>query len=162
MYKDSDPLFIPESWDPSNTDNFIEIDNNSKRSYVSLGDEGEWRGKGRGGLSLGADDPAPHEFGHLVGLKDRYTDGKGADPGWSGNIMAESAMSGKPDQRNIDGIVGGAINSYNRQIGRYENAKNGIGDRRANNSLKRTQGYRDYIKGNHTYRTKIDTAFPDN
>ena len=35
----SDPFIIPESWDPKNRDNFIEVGTGDKRSYVEGGDE---------------------------------------------------------------------------------------------------------------------------
>lgn len=131
------PMIIPESWNPSNTDNFIEVSNSTTRSHVTLGDEGEWRGQGRGGASLAADDPAPHELGHLLGLKDRYSDSGGTDPGWSGNIMGDSA-TGNVDQRNINGVVGDSVKDLNKAV------KNGF------NST------------TNEYKTKIDVAFPSN
>jgi len=104
----NDPTIIPESWNPNNRDNFIEIGSSLKevgRSFVQGGDEGEWRGVGRNGMSLSQDDPAAHEFGHLMGLGDRYTDGKGADSGWGGNVMGKPAGKGKVEQKNINGIL---------------------------------------------------------
>lgn len=48
-----------------------------------------------------------HEYGHLIGLKDRYRDRvEGGctvsvpEPGWEGNIMAQ--RGGRVEQRNID------------------------------------------------------------
>ena len=78
----NDPWIIPESWNPSNRDNFIEVGAGDKRSYVVGGDEGEWRNQGRQGMSLSQDDPAPHELGHLLGLGDKYTDKNGPNKGW--------------------------------------------------------------------------------
>ena len=52
------PLIIPESWNPNNRDNFIEVGaslNEIERSFVIGGDEGEWRGVGRNGMSLSED-----------------------------------------------------------------------------------------------------------
>jgi RHS repeat-associated protein len=133
----SSPFIIPESWDPYNTDNFIEVSASTDRSKVTLGDEGEWRSQGRGGATLAADDPAPHEFGHLLGLDDRYTDKKGPDPGWLGNIMANS-ITGTVEQKNINGIVGDSVKELNKAT------KNGF----------------DATK--NEYKTKIDIAFPSN
>lgn len=107
----NDPTIIPESWDSSNRDNFIEIQEGSSRSYVTGGDEGVWRSEGRNGRSLADDDPAPHEFGHLLGLDDRYTDKNGADAGWENNIMGNS-RTGKVEQRNIYAILGDAMKAY--------------------------------------------------
>lgn len=112
----NDPFIIPESWNPNNRENFVEVGATLKdvdRSYVQGGDEGQWRGTGRGGKPLAADDPAPHEFGHLLGLDDRYTDKKGPNKGWEKNIMGDS-QSGNVEQRNIDGIVGDAVKGYNK------------------------------------------------
>ena len=116
LYQDkekSSPVLIPQSWNPFNRDNFIEVTDDDSRSYVKKGDEGTRRSHGRNGKSLAQDDPAPHEVGHLLGLGDRYTDENGVDPGWEGNIMGDS---GDVDQRNIDGILKDAMNKYNEWI----------------------------------------------
>ena len=116
LYQDkekSSPVLIPQSWNPFNRDNFIEVTDDDSWSYVKKGDEGTWRSHGRNGKSLAQDDPAPHEVGHLLGLGDRYTDENGVDPGWEGNIMGDS---GDVDQRNIDGILKDAMNKYNEWI----------------------------------------------
>lgn len=107
----NDPYIIEESWNPNNRDNFVEIGAADKRSYVTGGDEGEWRSQGRNGLTLAQDDPAPHEVGHLLGLDDRYTDKDGPNKGWENNIMG-SSQKGKVEQRNIDGILGDAMKAY--------------------------------------------------
>lgn len=75
------------------------------------GDEGEWRSQGRNGSNLSNDDPAPHEVGHLLGLKDRYSDKGGADKGWETNIMGDS-QKGSVEQKNIDGILKDAMKAY--------------------------------------------------
>ncbi|KAA5535570.1 RHS repeat-associated core domain-containing protein [Flavobacterium baculatum] len=111
----SNPLVIPQSWDPDNMDNFIEVGatlDEVGRSYVSGGDEGVWRGMGRNGKSLADDDAAPHEFAHLLGLDDRYSDEGGAYKGWENNIMG-NAIDGNVDQRNIDSIVKDGVNRVN-------------------------------------------------
>ncbi|OOB81721.1 hypothetical protein BZL53_13295 [Flavobacterium columnare] len=107
----NDPAIIPESWNPNNRDNFIEVGAGVARSYVTGGDEGEWRSQGRNGNTLAQDDPAPHEVGHLLGLDDRYTDGNGPDKGWGNNIMGDS-KNGKVEQRNVDGILQDAMKAY--------------------------------------------------
>ena len=74
-------------------------------------------------------DAAPHEFAHLLGLKDRYAEyytkdmfGRkiiGSEPftGWEGNIMGE--RDGKVDQRNINAIFNGrGIGNLNNYIKR--------------------------------------------
>jgi len=78
--------------------NFIEV-GNTDRSYVSAGkaNNGSWRDN--------EPDPAPHEFGHLIGLDDRYSDSSGVQSGWEGNIMAEPAMRGTVEQKNINSLI---------------------------------------------------------
>jgi RHS repeat-associated protein len=48
-----------------------------------------------------------HEAGHIMGLKDRYANKKGADKGWENNIMA--GRTKKPDVRNIEQILKSTI-----------------------------------------------------
>lgn len=123
---------------PFSTDNFIEIDKNNARSYVRGGDEGQWRGNGRNGLALGQDDPAPHEFGHMIGLTDRYSR-SGANTGWTGNIMAEPAMQGIVQQKNIDAVLSHIISRYNSSFTKWAN---------------------DNFGTNKQYNTKIDESNP--
>jgi RHS repeat-associated protein len=110
----NNPLVVPESWNPNNRDNFVEVGASLSevgRSFVSGGDEGEWRGVGRNGMSLSKDDPAPHEFGHILGLDDRYDDKNGAFKGWEKNIMGDS-QNGNVEHRNVQSIVGDAMKAY--------------------------------------------------
>jgi hypothetical protein len=86
--------------------NYIKADASTPRSEVVAGFMGEWRAKGRDDNTLAKDNPAAHEFGHLLGFNDRYTDSGGAMKGWKGNIMAEPAMHGVVQRRNIDAITG--------------------------------------------------------
>lgn len=106
------PFVIPGASNPFSTDNYIEVDRNATRSFVRGGDEGVWRGAGRGGKSLADDNPAAHEAGHLIGLDDRYSDGSGANPGWEGNIMGEGAGQGVVEQRNIDAVLDNSLEDY--------------------------------------------------
>lgn len=104
------PGFFSNKNNSFNRDNFIEIGANATdvaRSYVRSGDEGKWRGYGT--------DPSSHEFGHLIGLKDRYTDASGADLSWAGNIMAEPAGAGIVEQKNIDALAAPLVKSFNYQ-----------------------------------------------
>jgi hypothetical protein len=121
LYKEQHPMIIPDAWRPYSTDNFIEVtDSAEATSFVRGGDEGTWRGRGRNGVSLADDDPAPHEFGHLLGLQDRYDDLHGdrlrSNPNeakrWAGNIMREPAMAGRVEQRNINNAVGDALDRF--------------------------------------------------
>lgn len=115
-----------------------EIDSNNARSYVRGGDEGQWRANGRGGLTLAQDDPAPHEFGHLIGLTDRYSS-SGANAGWTGNIMAEPAMKGIVEQKNIDAVLSHIVSKYNSSFTKWLN---------------------DNVGSNNQYNSKIDESNP--
>ena len=106
------PLIIPDSWNPFSRKNYVEVGSTPDdiaRSYVKGGDEGKWRGYGS--------DPSSHEYGHIIGLDDKYTDKEGAIKGWEGNIMAEPAGQGQVEQKNIDAIM-------NQIFKRYEKAGN--------------------------------------
>ena len=46
----------------------------------------------------------PHEFGHILGLHDRYH-GNNSDPGWERNIMAEPAGKGEVQKKNMDSLL---------------------------------------------------------
>jgi RHS repeat-associated protein len=150
-----DPFVIPESWNPSNTENFIEVGDDVGRSYVMGGDEGSWRSKGRGDLSLAEDDSAPHEFGHLLGLADRYNK-KGPKAGWEGNIMAEPAMAGAVEQRNIDAIVAPILKEFN-DAKQMDAALTEAGPRAVGRLgfVPVNGAYQEYKKTG-TYKTKID------
>ncbi|MBN2788266.1 MAG: hypothetical protein JXQ69_08095, partial [Paludibacteraceae bacterium] len=110
----NNPTFIPDSWNPISTNNYIEIgatQEDVSRSYVKGGDEGEWRGYGT--------DPSSHEFGHLIGLDDRYSDTNGTYLGWEGNVMGEPAGQGVVQQKNINNLVTPIINEY-KESEQYE------------------------------------------
>lgn len=77
------------------------------------GHSGKWRGN--------EPSPAPHEFGHLVGLDDRYKDEE-ALPGWEGNIMAERAGEGVVEQRNINEMIGSRVAQFEYEYGSSSNA----------------------------------------
>jgi RHS repeat-associated protein len=94
------------------TNNYIEASSSIPQSEVVLGFMGTWRTKGRYGMTLADDNPAAHEFGHLLGFRDRYTDLGGVDPNWTGNIMAE--WGGIVEQRNID-TIGDRITGPSKQ-----------------------------------------------
>ena len=117
LYDENNPSKEPGVFsgknNPFNRDNYIKVSKKATRSYVEGGDEGEWRAKGRNGLPLSQDDSSIHEFGHLLGFKDRYIEGKGVMKGWEGNIMAEPVMKGKVEQRNIDALMKPIMKEYN-------------------------------------------------
>ena len=96
----------PETLSATDARNYIRVTNNSSKSETLKNHTGHWRAKGRNGKALEQDNPAPHEAGHLLGLKDRYTNGENgyshALPGWRNNIMA----TGKEvNEKNIKGIM---------------------------------------------------------
>ena len=86
--------------------NIIDV-GSTDRSWVlrDKANQGAWRSN--------EPDPAPHEFGHLLGLDDKYSDTSGTYFGWEGNIMAESAMQGSVEQRNIDTMLSDFVSQYN-------------------------------------------------
>jgi RHS repeat-associated protein len=111
------PGLFSGRYNPLNRDNYIEVDKNYKNnSYVKSGDEGLWRGGGWLGFSFEESDPAPHEFGHLIGFMDRSDKVFGVEVGWEGNIMAEPAMQGSVWQANINMLVTPIIKEYNQYI----------------------------------------------
>lgn len=112
------PGFFSNKNNPFNRDNFIEVGATStdvQRSYVTGGDEGQWRGYGV--------DPSSHEFGHIIGLDDHYTDATGTDPAWVGNIMGEPAGKGVVEQKNIDALMAPLVKQFNDKKDR-NNARN--------------------------------------
>lgn len=98
----------------SGKNNYIEVvDAGAVRSHVERTmNTGMWEAPTK---DYNAD---PHEFGHLLGLKDRYAEYSSKDKygrkvicsepftGWEGNIMGERD-NGKVDQRNINAIFNG-------------------------------------------------------
>jgi RHS repeat-associated protein len=69
------------------------------RSFVQVGaDTGQWNPKDSDYAWTAA-----HETGHLMGLDDRYTDKKGVDRGWRGNMMGENW--GRVQEKNIKELI---------------------------------------------------------
>ena len=64
------------------------------RSYVMGSNKGEFRCN-----NLEKGNPASHEFGHILGLLDRYEKNGSPMVGWHGNIMAEPA--GRGDRKSV-------------------------------------------------------------
>jgi hypothetical protein len=130
------PGLFSDKNNPFSTANFIEVgatSNDVSRSYVNGGDEGKWRGYGT--------DPSSHEFGHLIGLDDHYSDSKGIESGWKGNIMAEPAGKGNVQQKNIDALASPLIERYHESK-QYE--------------FNKSSGNLTWI-----YKTKIDESRPN-
>jgi hypothetical protein len=91
-------------------------DYNGMNNYVEIVGNSSYRSNVKGNMHDGvwaqttsSDNAGAHEFGHMLGLKDRYIDviknGTSVSvphKGWEGNIMRTS--EGRVEQRNIDGI----------------------------------------------------------
>ena len=95
--------------------NYMEV--SPKNSKVGNSNKGFIRYIGRDEIPFEFDNPISHEFGHILGLKDKYQKG-GANhnepisPEWTGNIMAEEAGVGLVDKKNLDILFPKAIDSY--------------------------------------------------
>ena len=73
--------------------NYMQVVGN-ENSKVIGSNHGDIRSEGRDGYSLEEDCPMSHEFGHMLGLDDKYSYnksnyGKPVSPKWKGDIMAE-------------------------------------------------------------------------
>ena len=92
--------------------NYITPFNGNTPSIIDYtGNHGKWRSSFEEGK-----DPAPHEFGHILGLRDRYVTKSQSQRyngdyyglsylGWEGNIMAEKAGEGKVTNKNMDCLL---------------------------------------------------------
>lgn len=65
----------------------------------------------------------PHEFGHLLGLKDHYAyegaDGNTVpviDPGWEGEMMSSPAGKGRVTNKTLLPVIGPLLDQYNNSI----------------------------------------------
>lgn len=136
-------------------DNLIDVPDDEGRSYVSSvrPNRGTWFGQ----ESIPGSNffTYAHEFGHLAGLKDRYSDnwfssGSTSDKGWENNIMGDHI--GDVDQRNIDGIVKGAVKKYNKFMRAYtnyqakKNTKRKMNPRARYNQRKQEKRFKEYEK----------------
>ena len=82
------------------------------RSFVQIEeDTGQWNPK-----DYDYAWSAAHETGHLMGLDDRYTDKKGADRGWRGNMMGQSW--GRVQEKNIKELISPSRTVVGRAPGR--------------------------------------------
>ncbi|MBO5193797.1 MAG: hypothetical protein J6B62_02760 [Bacteroidales bacterium] len=91
-----------------NGNNYMEVSIN--KSYMME------RYKGRIRFPRGdADNPMAHEFGHMVGLSDRYIKQNGRTfpmENWEGNIMAEEAGFGVVEPRNIEESLSSSVKAF--------------------------------------------------
>ena len=101
--------------------NYLEVQNIDDKgmpqvSKISNTNTGIIRSIGFYGRELADDNPMAHEFGHMLGLKDRYVN-KTVPPEWKGNVMAEPATENvKVDSRNMTGVLGNALNGYPHKL----------------------------------------------
>lgn len=75
--------------------NKVFVSDPSERSYVRNGSLGDWRENAGGNV-------AAHEFGHLLGLDDDYTDTGGTNAGHVGHMMGDMSQV---DQHEIDDVL---------------------------------------------------------
>ena len=108
-----------EKEDFNGMNNYMEVVSTGN-SYVEPSNKGQIRNFGRYGLPLEYDNPMSHEFGHMLGLKDKYYPikgtpqyGKPISPYWRGNVMAEEAGFGLVEKKNLDIFLPEAIDTYN-------------------------------------------------
>ncbi len=60
--------------------------------------------------------PATHEFGHILGLDDKYnTQTNQSFKGWEQNMMGKS-IGGKVETRNIEELLEDAFKEYDKWI----------------------------------------------
>jgi RHS repeat-associated protein len=102
------------------TNNFLEVTNYvSKIKFTT--NQGEIRGVGWAGKSFDETNPMSHEFGHILGLKDKYKKIKMENgkydyitlKGWQNNIMGEYSGEGKVEYKNLDYILPNVIHHFN-------------------------------------------------
>ena len=95
--------------------NYLEVivGNNSGVGKTNIG---YIRPNGRNGMSINEDNPMSHEFGHIIGLYDKYIkDGESSkpiSPDWKGNVMAEPAGVGKVEKKNLDILFSKIMEAY--------------------------------------------------
>lgn len=88
--------------------NYMEVSNNKS----SITDR--YIGKIRVPRGL-ADTPMAHEFGHMIGVSDKYDkQGNRTNPqsGWEGNIMAEEAGYGIVEPRNLEEALSSPVKAF--------------------------------------------------
>jgi RHS repeat-associated protein len=97
------------------TNNFMEV--TDKGSKVENSNHGKIRGKGWNEKTIEETNPMSHEFGHMLGLKDKYQKIYKNDyvtlKGWKGNIMGEYSGEGQVEMKNLDILLPKAIKWFN-------------------------------------------------
>ncbi|CAM2007597.1 hypothetical protein [Acanthopleuribacter pedis] len=95
--------------------NYVELRKEFRRSETfGNGFEGIWKGNDQVSPE---NDPAPHEFGHLIGLDDKYTS-TAPFKGWDGNIMGMPAMMGVVEKKNIHMFLKPAMEKHHKNMTR--------------------------------------------
>ena len=105
-----------EKEDFNGMNNYMEVVSENSKVYESS--YGLIRNVGRYGLPLEYDNPMSHEFGHILGLKDKYkkigeNKFQPVSTYWRGNVMAEEAGFGLVEKKNLDIFLPKAIDTYN-------------------------------------------------
>ena len=100
--------------------NYMEVIGKEGRSSVTNNNHGKIRLVDKNEVSASSNNPMAHEFGHMLGLADRYKDKNGTDEGWNGNIMGSECGKGVVENRNIESIVTPAIREYKQKKSNYE------------------------------------------
>jgi len=102
-------------YDFDGKNNYLEVivGNNSGVGETNYG---YIRPNGRNGMSINEDNPMSHEFGHIIGLYDKYITvgetSKLISPDWKGNVMAEAAGVGKVEKKNLDILFAKIMEAY--------------------------------------------------
>ena len=95
-----------EYWDFNGENNYVAVKDTKVSSEMRNYHYGTWRKNGDG--------VAAHEFGHIMGLMDRYTEG-GDLPGWESNTMGVNNGKKRVEQRNIDGVLNKAFDAMDQR-----------------------------------------------
>ena len=115
--KDEEPNF-------NGVNNYMEVDMDPETiSKVKYTNQGFLRGFGRNGFNIRDDNPAPHEFGHIIGLSDKYIkdgpqENQPVDDSWSNNIMG--AWKGKVEKKNLDLLFAKPIQAHTDMLDFYK------------------------------------------
>ena len=100
-----------EPYNYNGRNNYIEV-YQRVRSKILRNNHGVIRSKSNyPHMPFKKNNPMSHEFGHILGLKDRYS-GTAAHPGWDNNIMGEEAGKGEVTLKNIDAILQPGLKYY--------------------------------------------------
>jgi RHS repeat-associated protein len=111
--------------------NYIECKKDIAFSTTEM-NKGTWRSRNSNGglLTSEGDNPAIHEFGHILGLRDRYITRSEAKrtnlsyktifEGWEGNVMAEPAGKGVVETKNLDILFSPALETHKFMIDAFE------------------------------------------